>query len=184
MYGWGYNIYSQVGDGSTSIRYLAAAVVITGSIVGKTIISVSAGAYNSYALASDGSVHSWGDKDHGERGASVPNIALPVAVDLTSVSGKVTTLAGGNYAACLVSNSSNVYAWGTNAEGELGVGNALVTTLSTPTSVVMTGVLSGMNIIGVYSGPSSLHRMVIALPSCFGKLATDPNVCSGMCLIL
>ena len=61
VYAWGHNNYGQLGDGTNTDSSVPVAVKTTGTPMdGKTIVQVAAGAPYSLALASDGTIYSWG----------------------------------------------------------------------------------------------------------------------------
>ncbi|MCL2037654.1 hypothetical protein FWG95_01460 [Candidatus Saccharibacteria bacterium] len=68
VYAWGDNTYGQLGNGTTTASNVPVAVNTSGVLSGKTIRQISATEDTAYALASDGSVYSWGRNDRGQLG--------------------------------------------------------------------------------------------------------------------
>jgi len=64
-YGWGYNQHGEIGDGTTTGR-LTPVQVDPADLT--NIVSVAAGLFSSYALASDGTLWVWGDNSAGQLG--------------------------------------------------------------------------------------------------------------------
>jgi alpha-tubulin suppressor-like RCC1 family protein len=92
--------------------------------VGVTPIAVARGFANSYAIGSDGKLYAWGPNTDGSLGIG------PVATDGTvpvviSLPAGVTpkAVAGGPSDGYAIGSDGNVYAWGFNGQGELGIGN-------------------------------------------------------------
>jgi alpha-tubulin suppressor-like RCC1 family protein len=117
--GWGENLYGQTGDDTT----LAASQPVT--VAGlSNVTSVTSGGTNSYALTSVGNVYAWGENLDGALGNnSTTDSNVPVEVDGVSGSGflsGVTAIAAGNKSGYALTSAGNVYAWGYNADGELG----------------------------------------------------------------
>ncbi len=57
---WGTGSSGQLGNGSTQGRLVPVLVTKTGVLAGKNVVAISAGAYTSFAVCSDGSIASWG----------------------------------------------------------------------------------------------------------------------------
>jgi len=66
VWAWGYNLYGQLGDGTTTQRN--APVQVSGLA---NIVAIAAGDYSSYALSADGSIWSWGYNTYGQLGIGV-----------------------------------------------------------------------------------------------------------------
>jgi prepilin-type N-terminal cleavage/methylation domain-containing protein len=159
VYGWGTNFAGHLGDGSTTDRATPVAVNMSGVLAGKTITQIAAGYSFSLALASDGTLYSWGSNS-GELGdGTTTDRSNPVAVNMSGVlSGKTITQigAGGQHAIALASDGT-VYSWGRNTYGQLGDGTT--TTRLSPVAVSTSGVLSGKTVSGI-SAYNSYHSMV------------------------
>ena len=85
MYAWGENSSGQLGNGTNTNSNVPVAVKTTGTPMdGKTITQVAAGGTHSLALASDGTIYSWGGNGKGQLGnGTAINSTIPVAVSLT-----------------------------------------------------------------------------------------------------
>lgn len=82
---WGYNLFGQLGDGSTTDRTTPVPVTMSGALAGKTIASIQAGSANSLATTTDGKVFNWGMNDVGElgNGSAADKSTVPVALDMS-----------------------------------------------------------------------------------------------------
>lgn len=85
VYSWGFNSNGQLGDGTNTNSNAPVAVKTTGTPMdGKTIVQVAAGAPYSLALASDGTIYSWGNNSKGQLGNGITiNYTVPVATSTT-----------------------------------------------------------------------------------------------------
>ena len=85
VYAWGHNNYGQLGDGTNTNSNAPVAVKTTGTPMdGKRIVQVVYNLAHSLALASDGTVYSWGDNTHGQLGnGTTINYTVPVATSTT-----------------------------------------------------------------------------------------------------
>ena len=120
---WGDNRAGELGNGTTSESSATPAPVPLPA--GVRIRSVRGGCSFSLAVSTDGQVWAWGSNSTGQLGngtvggfsASPGLVKLPAGVRIASV-------AGGLDHALAVTTAGQVYAWGGNANGQLGNGAA------------------------------------------------------------
>ena len=139
LWAWGDNDAGQLGFGDRVPRDIPTMVPDAG-ISGTAWTAVAAGDHFSIALRDDGSLWAWGNNGNGRLGiGNTVQQLTPTAVLTTGVSGTVWTdiVAGNNFALGL-RNGGNLYAWGNNGQGRLGVGDTAQRTA--PTAVLTTGV--------------------------------------------
>jgi alpha-tubulin suppressor-like RCC1 family protein len=126
-YCWGYNVWGQLGDGTTTQR--SRPVRVTG---GLRFAAVDAGSYFTCGLVSDGTAYCWGENRDGELGdGTTTSRSSPVVV---AGGRRFATLRAGWYHVCAMQSDRGAVCWGYNAHGQLGEG----TTVSdlTPVRVV------------------------------------------------
>ncbi|MGZ4033504.1 MAG: RCC1 domain-containing protein, partial [Bacteroidia bacterium] len=116
VWGWGYNSYGQLGDGTNINRNIPVQVSSVSSI-----IAIAAGYEYSIALKNDGSVLAWGSNSFGQLGNGT-NLSSNIPVPVNSLTGIIFISAGGGTSIAL-KNDETIWSWGNNAEGELGNGN-------------------------------------------------------------
>ena len=146
---WGYNAYGELGDASITQRLTPVQVSgLTG------VTAIAGGAYYSQALKSDGSMWAWGYNNIGQLGTGNTTASIiPVAssacasgvyqgAGLSPLMGHLTASQNHTLA---VKADATVWAWGENANGELGDG----TIIDRPTPVQASGV-AGAN--GISTG--------------------------------
>jgi alpha-tubulin suppressor-like RCC1 family protein len=82
-YCWGYNLYGELGNASTTGSAVPVAVDTGGPLAGKTLTQIGAGVWHSCGLDAAGAVYCWGGNASGELGndSYVPS-AAPVLVGL------------------------------------------------------------------------------------------------------
>lgn len=153
-YGWGYNGTGAVGAGNMTTPHNAAQpVLLTGVLVGKTIVKMAAGAEHTIALANDGKLYAWGKGTSGQlgNGADV-NHDEPVAVQMNSgaLLGKtITALAAGEEFSMAIADGK-VFSWGANVYGQLGRPVGVATPGNVPVEVA--GSLSGKTVVSIGAG--------------------------------
>ncbi|MEV5571818.1 Ig-like domain repeat protein [Spirillospora sp. NPDC052269] len=164
--GWGDNYYGAVGDGSTTQRNSPVPVALP---PGVTITQVSAGYYQSLALASNGQVLAWGYNEFGQLGdgttterlTPVP-VALPGGVTVTQIS------AGWGHSLALTSHG-RVLGWGGNDDGALGDGTTVnrytPVFMEAPPGHAVTEVSAGWRVSLMLAEPTGSSTTLTAEPA-------------------
>lgn len=121
MYTWGSNSDGQLGRGTTT--GVSAGSVI-GAVGSSTWTAVSVGTSTTLAIRSDGSLWSWGSNAVGGLGTNnTVNRSSPVRVGSGTNWAQVE--AGPFECSYAIDTSGNLFAWGGNTQGQLGIGNAI-----------------------------------------------------------
>ena len=162
VYAWGRNNSGQLGKNDATDTHIPAAVQTLGTpMAGKVIVQLAAGNSQSMALASDGTVYTWGWNQYGQLGnGTTTNSRIPVAVVTTGtpLAGKtISQIAAGNAHALAMTDDGAIYSWGWNQYGQLGNNSTINSSL--PVIVKTTGTpLAGKMITQIASGgsPNSL----------------------------
>ncbi|MCL2173995.1 IPT/TIG domain-containing protein, partial [Candidatus Saccharibacteria bacterium] len=137
LYAWGRNNSGQLGIDNTTDSNLPIKIsggVVAGSplTVGLKITQIAAGTSHTLALDENGNVYGWGSNSNGQigNGNNTPS-NLPIKVSGGVIAGspltvglKITQITVGANYALVLDESSNLYAWGQNSNGQLGNGNA------------------------------------------------------------
>jgi alpha-tubulin suppressor-like RCC1 family protein len=132
VYVWGRNNLNQLGDGTTVNRPHPQAVSGLADI-----IAISGGLGHSLALRGDGKVWAWGDNTSGQIGNG-STVAQPTPLELSGVLiEKVIAISAGYDHSLALRADGVAFAWGRNAEGQLGIGNKGVK--RSPTEVIDLG---------------------------------------------
>lgn len=102
---------------------------------GVTLASVEAGADFACGLTESGAAYCWGDNTHGQLGnGTTASTYRPVAV--TGGLGFVQLAAGTGHVCGVTASSADVYCWGDNTLGQLGIGSTTPSTV--PEQVILT----------------------------------------------
>ncbi len=151
--GWGLNDQGQLGDGTSGNNNVPPGNVSLPA--GTTVIAIAAGSLHTLALTSNGAVLAWGYNAQGELGdGNRKNTDVPVKVKLPA-GVKVTAIAAGGYDSLALTSSGAVYAWGYNADGELGDGSK--TNSVVPVKVKLSAKVTAIAVGGDANGVGSVH---------------------------
>ncbi|XP_007186911.1 RCC1 and BTB domain-containing protein 2 isoform X1 [Balaenoptera acutorostrata] len=123
VFTWGHNGYSQLGNGTTNHGLVPCH--ISTNLSNKQVIEVACGSYHSLVLTSDGEVFAWGYNNSGQVGsASTANQPIPRRVTGCLQNKVVVNIACGQMCSMAVVNTGEVYVWGYNGNGQLGLGSS------------------------------------------------------------
>jgi alpha-tubulin suppressor-like RCC1 family protein len=116
LWAWGYNYFGQLGDGTVYNSKNSPVQVGTAT----NWQSVVAGAYQTLALKTDGTLWAWGFNTYGQLGdGTAVNKSSPVQIGTTT---NWQSVAAGYGHTVAIKNDGTLWAWGWNPYGQLGDG--------------------------------------------------------------
>lgn len=116
VWSWGDNMYGQIGDGTSKVRY--SPVMVTGL---PEVKAISTGGDHNVVVDVNGIVWSWGNNYSGQLGdGTFESRSRPVRVN--GISEAVTDVSAGNSFNLVLTASGKVWSWGDNSVGQLGDG--------------------------------------------------------------
>jgi alpha-tubulin suppressor-like RCC1 family protein/Leucine-rich repeat (LRR) protein len=120
---WGYNYYGQLGSGNTTDSNIP--IKVNGISNGTTIKVIAvAGDNHTLALTDDGKVYAWGNNSNGELGLGYNNPSTKTTpTEITNPGWNVVALSAGMGHSLALDLAGQVWAWGFNQYGQLGLGN-------------------------------------------------------------
>lgn len=152
VWAWGENTLGQLGvpSTSTSLGYSNVAVQVGGGTL-TNITAIAANGDHSLALDSSGRVWAWGYNGTGQLGidpATTGVFATPMVV--AGLPADIVSIAAGGAFNYALSATGRVWAWGNNANGQLGDGTT--TNSFTPVQMLKTGGTPLENITRISAG--------------------------------
>ncbi|XP_064615114.1 RCC1 and BTB domain-containing protein 1-like isoform X2 [Liolophura sinensis] len=122
MYSWGHNGYCQLGNGNSNQGM--APNLITTNLQSKKIVQVACGSHHSLGLTEEGEIFAWGQNNCGQIGSgTTTNQPTPRKVTAIIGTRKATSVACGQTSSMALMDNGEVYGWGYNGNGQLGLGS-------------------------------------------------------------
>lgn len=124
FYDWGFGQAGQIGNGTTANALTAQRVALPAPAAQVSEGGSVASNGTTLAILSNGSTVAWGNGSHGQIGNGSASDALrPTAVKVPS--GVRFTQVNSGGATCYgIGKDGSLYAWGTNKQGQLGIGKS------------------------------------------------------------
>ncbi|MCL2463460.1 MAG: hypothetical protein FWF28_00085 [Micrococcales bacterium] len=153
VYTWGRSNLGQLGNGTTGGASTVTATPgkVGGLLAGKDIVQIAAGGGCVVALASDGTVYTWGHNGLGTLGdGTTADSSVPVQVTGLLAGVKITQVASSGADVVALAEGGTVYAWGSNINGQLGDGTTTNSSVPVQVSVLPAGVTATQIAAGNY----------------------------------
>jgi len=132
-YCWGLNGAGQLGHGTATWSGIRVPTPVSTASVA-TWQAISAGAYHTCGLSSQGKAYCWGSNGNRQLGdATTSARSVPTPVSTASVATWQAISAGSQHT-CGLSSQGKAYCWGSNDGGKLGDGTARRQSVPTPVS--------------------------------------------------
>ncbi len=145
VWAWGDNSSGQLGNGAIGIDSSTPVPVGTPPLQG--IVAIAAGLYHSLAVDANGTVYAWGDNSIGQLGISAAQYYYSdVPVPVSGVAG-ISKVAAGRFHSVALTTTGEVWTWGDNSSGQLGIGTfdatEIPTKVQSPDIVGVTDIAAG-----------------------------------------
>ena len=131
VFTWGYNLYGQLGDGSTIDKTTPVEITTGFNLIGsETITQVALGNNHSIAISSTGRIFTWGYNNNGQLGDGT-TIDKNTPLNITStgfnlnLGETITQVSLGDSHSSALSSTGRVFTWGLNSFGRLGDGTTI-----------------------------------------------------------
>ena len=149
VYCWGQNTDGQLGNNTTIDAHTPVEVVGVGAVGFLSgIINISGAGSASCGVSSAGNVYCWGNNSDGQLGNN-STVQSPSPVEVKGVggvgflSGIIQVSGAEDDHTCALTSGGNVYCWGFNGQGQLGVNTAI--TSHTPVEVLGVGAVGNLS---------------------------------------
>ncbi len=126
VFTWGWNVNGELGDGTTIERTMPVDITSQFNLEeGEMIIDINIGVYFTSALSSSGRIFTWGWNRYQQLGDGT-TLDSYVPIDVTdqfdlAVDEKIISLSSRASYSFVTTNKQNVYVWGRNTSGRLGI---------------------------------------------------------------
>ncbi|KAL8593917.1 hypothetical protein ACOMHN_032338 [Nucella lapillus] len=121
VWSWGHNGYCQLGNGSSSHGVQPVSISF---YISHEVKSVACGSHHSMALTAEGEVYAWGQNNCGQVGnGTTANQPTPRRVSPALGGHKAVAITCGQTSSLTLLENGEVYGWGYNGNGQLGLGN-------------------------------------------------------------
>lgn len=142
LYGFGFNWWGQLGvsmgSGTTNANPTPVLVVLPGQ--DGTIRQIAVGQEHTLVLTSTGQLFGFGDNSYGELAGAFPEGSPNPTPTLLALPGGVTSvvqIAAGDFFSLVLTSTGQIYSFGLNDFGQLGVVENIDTAKATPTPMLV-----------------------------------------------
>ena len=127
VYSWGTGSRGELGQDCDSVECETPQRIDFFDDLPSVVVDLACGGWHALALTSDGDIYSWGWNESGQLGHSAEKLSSvsphPFPVDLGSANDPVRQIAAGARHSIAVLKSGQLYTWGLNKFGQLGLGD-------------------------------------------------------------
>ena len=131
-YCWGWNGWGQLGNGTANIGPGARPDPVAGGVA---FVSLSAGAFHTCAITTDGTAYCWGRNEDGQLGNGAADGFEHTTPEAVLGGLTFSSVSAGSFHNCGLTTDGTAFCWGRNAGGQLGNDDADLRSRATPDPV-------------------------------------------------
>ncbi|KAF3439300.1 hypothetical protein FNV43_RR17576 [Rhamnella rubrinervis] len=131
---WGNGDYGRLGLRSLNSQWRPAPVLCS-SFQDQGLRAIACGGAHTLFLTDTGRVYATGLNDFGQLGISEDTTYTTEPVELTGLQKEIVQMSAGYYHSCAITADGEIYMWGKNADGQLGLGKRAPKVVHIPTKV-------------------------------------------------
>ncbi|KQJ88287.1 ultraviolet-B receptor UVR8 [Brachypodium distachyon] len=132
---WGNGDYGRLGLGALESRWNPTACPFFLARAGDPPASLACGGAHTLFLTQSGRVFATGLNDFGQLGIGSSTTHIVDPIEVTGFGEKVVQISAGNHHSCAVTADGELFVWGKNSSGQLGLGKGVGKVVSTPRKV-------------------------------------------------
>jgi prepilin-type N-terminal cleavage/methylation domain-containing protein len=134
LYAWGVNYFGQVGNTTNNTNYNG---VSTPTQIPGTWKTIATGLEYTLGIKSDGTLWAWGRNQSGQLATSTTAMGgdVPHPTPIQIGTSTWTNIAAANYTSYGIKSDGTLWAWGANAQGQLGNGTSAGGSFPTPSQI-------------------------------------------------
>lgn len=160
LFAWGDNTNGLLGLGLAESKVTTPQKItsINGFI---KEIAVNKSKFSVFAITDDNSLYAWGDNQYGQIGIGNNNGIINTPAKIDGITGNIKQIYTGEYSSYALTYDNSIYAWGSNQNGQLGLGLDNIT-VNTPAKINgITGnikeIINNSNSVYVLTDDNSLY---------------------------
>jgi alpha-tubulin suppressor-like RCC1 family protein len=173
---WGMHTHGQLGIGRGAPKIIKSPIQLH-AMDGVNVTNMACGLYHNLLLTAQGTVWAFGDNTFGSVGTGDNKYVHYFPQKVGALQSKqVIGVAAGAYHSLAVTDQGEVYAWGDNSEGQLGISNHTAQEIWRPAKVSMDHIGPNTTIVQVAAGHS--HSLALTSDGIVLAWGSDSN---GQC---
>ncbi|KAL3721308.1 hypothetical protein ACJRO7_033755 [Eucalyptus globulus] len=131
---WGNGDYGRLGHGNLESQWRPKPVAFSG-FKQQGLKSIACGGAHTLFLTESGQVYATGLNDHGQLGISDHKMYTTEPVEVSGLPEEIVEISAGYHHSCAITVDGELYMWGNNSSGQLGLGKKSEKVVPVPTKV-------------------------------------------------
>ncbi|ETR71995.1 MAG: hypothetical protein OMM_02059 [Candidatus Magnetoglobus multicellularis str. Araruama] len=156
---WGGNDYGQLGNGTGASSFVPVYVLNEDNLPFEDVIAIASGTNHVLLVTENNELWAWGNNENGQLANSVAlSYNRPIRVAGLPSSHRIVQTAAGYAHSLVLLDNGEIWAWGDNTFGQLGIGDSV--SAMNPTQVVQEDGTPLTNIVSIAAG--AFHSLALS----------------------